>query len=312
MIVDIPDAIDFQIAAENLINSAWNSLTKLLEEYETFDRIGADEPDKEKYWLYARPELTSAIAMVQQAVEFYLKSKILAISPYLLISFDTRTWPKKCDTSDVSFTEFRTLDAQDLLKVHNTVSSERLGNDFKQWFSSMRSMRNRIMHTVDKQLSIDPVELAVSILQGHEYLVGKNLWINTRISYLNRSPEHGVQIGTKNEQDAYIHMAIHREISLVVGKLQPHQVKHFFKYDKRSFSETCTSCYEKFLNCDFFDCKWTDPFIQTLQTIDKNHDELKCIVCGYTADISDVECEECGNRAIDKTTRECLWCSIAL
>lgn len=312
MIVDVPSENDFQIAAENLINSAWNSLTKLLEYHVVLEDIETKQLEKERYWLYAKPELTAATAMVQHAVEFYLKAKILSISPYLLISSEPRMLPKRSDSENISFTEFRTLDAQDLLKVHNTFSSERLGDEFRQWFNDMRLMRNKIMHTVDKKLSIEPTDLSISILQGHEYLVGKNCWISSRTSFLNRSPEHGVKIGSAEEHDAYIHLEIHREISLVIDKLSPSNAKRFFKYDKKSLSETCTNCYKKFLHCEFFDSKWTDPFIKTLQRKNSTCDEMECIVCGYTTGISKIECEECGNFSIDKSSGECLWCAIDL
>jgi hypothetical protein len=250
--------------------------------------------------------------MVQHAVEFYLKAKILSISPYLLISSESRTLPKKSDSTDISFTEFRTLDAQDLLKVHNTFSSERLGDDFKQWFNNMRLMRNKIMHTVDKNLSIEPADLAVSILQGHEYLVGKNCWIDSRTSFLNRSPEHGVKIGSTEEHDAYIHLAIHREISLVIKSITPSNSKRFFKYDKKLLSETCTSCYEKFSHCDFFDCKWTDSFVQTLQKKSSTSGEMECFICGNTTAISKIECDECGSFSVSSSTKKCMWCEIDL
>jgi hypothetical protein len=312
MLVDIPDEKDFHIAAENLINSAWNSLTNLLENHFVSDDIDADDSSKDTYWIFAKPELTAATAMVQHAVEFYLKAKILSISPYLLITSDPRSLPKQCDSEDISFTEFRTLDAQDLLKVLNTFSSERLGDDFKQWFHDMRLMRNKIMHTVDNKLSIEPTELAVSILQGHEYLVGKNCWINSRISFLNRSPEHGVKIGSIEEHDAHIHLTIHREISLVLNNLSPSNAKRFFKYDKKSLSETCTTCYKIFSHDYFFDCKWTDPFVQTLQRKTASSEKMECIVCGNTTATSKVECHECGNFSIDSVTKECLWCAIDL
>ena len=308
MLVDIPDEKDFHIASENLINSAWNSLTKLLENHVIFEDIEVDETVKDTYWSFAKPELTAATAMVQHAVEFYLKAKILSISPYLLIVSEPRSLPKQSDSKDISFTEFRTLDAQDLLKVLNTFASERLGDGFKHWFHGMRLMRNKIMHTVDNKLFIKPSELAVSILQGHEYLVGKNCWINSRTTFLNRSPEHGVRIGSKKEHDAYIHLTIHREISLVINSLSSSNAKRFFKYDKRAHSETCTTCYEIFSHADFFDCKWTDSFVQTLQRKVSSSEEMECIVCGNISAISKIECQECGNFSINSVTKKCLWC----
>jgi hypothetical protein len=310
MLTNIPDADDFKTSAENLLNSAWNSLIKLLENHKTFEQIESEKDAIATYWLYAKPELTAAAAMVQHAVEFYLKSKIISISPYLLISIDARSLPKNSETQNLNYSEFRTLDAQDLLKIHNSFSPERLPIEFKSWFGEMRSMRNKIMHTVDKTISVEPTELAILILKCHEALVGANFWIASRTSYLDRSPEYGVRIGDENENHPYILLAIHRELSLVINELKPSDSKKYFKYNKKLQSERCPRCYNIFTQCEFFDCKWTDDFVFTLQPKSDASMEMHCIVCDYTTLISESKCEECHNLSMDKLTSQCTWCAI--
>lgn len=117
MLIDIPSELEFSVTAENLINGAWNSLIKLISEYEILKSLGSSKKTLDQYWTYAKPELTTALAMVQNAVEFYLKGKIISISPYLLISLEPRNLPKSSTNSDISFSSFRMLDAQDLVKV---------------------------------------------------------------------------------------------------------------------------------------------------------------------------------------------------
>ncbi|WP_248743524.1 MULTISPECIES: hypothetical protein [unclassified Pseudomonas] len=309
MLVDIPDSNDFYISAENLINGAWNCLVKLLENHEVFENLGSEQKTIDQYWTFAKPDLTSALAMVQNAVEFYLKAKILSISPYLLISLDARLLPKKSEINDISFSDFRTLDAQDLLKVHNTFSAERLTDEFKQWFDGMRSMRNKIMHTVDKTLSVEPSELARSILMCHEYLVGGNCWIKSRVSYLNRSPEHGVKLSEDQSNDSYIRLAIHREFSWIINKLKPSDTKRFFKYDKRLSAEPCSACYKVFSKCEFFDGKWTDSFVDTLQEKINTNNEMECVVCGHLAKFSEIQCKECEGYVVDESTGKCSHCA---
>jgi len=50
-----------------------------------------------------------------------LKAKLVAISPFLLIAGNPSEWPKVLDETGVSFSDFRAIDAQDLIKVYNTV-----------------------------------------------------------------------------------------------------------------------------------------------------------------------------------------------
>ncbi|QXI32140.1 hypothetical protein [Pseudomonas promysalinigenes] len=277
MLVDIPDEIEFTIAAENLINSAWNSLIKLISEHEVLDDLGTSKETLTKYWQFAKPELTTALAMVQNAVEFYLKGKILSISPYLLISMDPRNLPKASNNSDVSFSSFRMLDAQDLIKVHNTFASTRLTEEFQHWFQEMRSLRNRIMHTVDRAISVTPNDLARSILLCHKFLTGDHLWLTTRYKYLDRSPEYGIRLDDGPPNHIYITLALHREISKIIKELTPADSIKFFNYDKKARSKPCQACQKIFEQNEYFDSKWTDEFIDTIQFNRSGFSE--CMIC---------------------------------
>lgn len=68
------------------------------------------------------PSLSSSLSLVQQAIEFFLKGAIVDTSPYLLIVDEPRNWPAGCSMQDIPFANFRTLDAQDLPRVHDTVA----------------------------------------------------------------------------------------------------------------------------------------------------------------------------------------------
>lgn len=310
MIINIPTEKDFYLEAENLINSAWNILIRLLEDCSNYKELDINDSELEKYWLSAKSELTLAMSLVQHSVEFYLKSKILAISPYLLISSEPRFWPKQCDKKDICFSDFRTLDAQDLLKVHNAFSTMRLSDDFSDWFNSMRTMRNKIMHTVDAALSIKPSKLAEDILKGHGYLVGDNSWINSRVAYLKRSPLHIIEIPDSDGTDSYIYMAIHKEISLTIDELSSTAVKQYLRYDKMKDAEECVNCHSLFMRDEFFDSKWTDDLIPTMQNIDANSKDLECVICGSKAEYLDKECGDCGRSLIGKDSNKCMYCRL--
>lgn len=282
MLIDIPDEIEFKTAAENLINSAWNSLIKLISEYEILDDLGTREETLNQYWQLAKPELTTALAMVQNAVEFYLKGKILSISPYLLISMEPRNLPKSSNNSDVSFSRFRMLDAQDLIKVHNTFANTRLTEEFQTWFQEMRFLRNRIMHTVDRGISVTPNDLARSILLCHKFLAGDHLWLTTRYKYLDRSPEYGISLDDDLPNHTYIILALHREASKIIKGLTPADSIKFFNYDKKSRSKPCEACQKIFEQNEYFDSKWTDEFIDTIQSNQSGFGE--CIICSQVSD----------------------------
>ncbi len=280
MLIEIPSELEFSTTAENLINSAWNSLVKLISEYEVLEDLGSSNKTLNQYWVYAKPELTTALAMVQNAVEFYLKGEILSISPYLLISLDPRNLPKSSSNCDLSFSSFRMLDAQDLIKVHNAFANTRLSEEFQTWFQEMRSLRNKIMHTVDRAISVTPNDLARSILMCHKFLVGDHLWIAARYSYLDRSPEYGIRVEGGPPNHTYIILALHREISKIIKELTPSESKKYFNYDKKAHSTPCPTCHKIFEQNEYFDSKWTDEFINTLQTGQSSPGD--CIICNQT------------------------------
>jgi hypothetical protein len=70
------------------------------------------------YWFKAQPALANAFGLIQQAMEMALRGRIASISPFLLISRDPKDWPKTVENGAVPFSDFRTLDAADLIMVH--------------------------------------------------------------------------------------------------------------------------------------------------------------------------------------------------
>lgn len=79
MIFEFPTKEDFYNAADGFLNSSWDSVTEHLHEFEALRGVndGLDHEDESnRYWASAKQTLVSATALVQQAVEFYIKVKI--------------------------------------------------------------------------------------------------------------------------------------------------------------------------------------------------------------------------------------------
>lgn len=113
----------------------------------------ADPEMAAAFWEASRQRLSVSLATAQQGVEFILRSRIAEISPFLLIGSLPLDWPRKCDQQDTQFADFRTIAAQDLLRVHDAVAPAWLGPDFLAKFEELRKTRNAIMHTVDARVS---------------------------------------------------------------------------------------------------------------------------------------------------------------
>ncbi|MBJ6750742.1 hypothetical protein [Geomonas anaerohicana] len=128
MILDVPSSDDFRNSGITFLNLAWDRVQEILNTLDQADiaEWDADDEESEEFWRSVQKPLFTSLALVQQATEFLLKGKIVEVSPFLLIAGDPRSWPKGCDKNHVQFADFRSVDAQDLIRVVNTVAHERL------------------------------------------------------------------------------------------------------------------------------------------------------------------------------------------
>ncbi|MBL0571680.1 hypothetical protein [Aeromonas hydrophila] len=309
MVLDIPSKDDFFNMGDSLLNSAWDNLIALLKDYSEYKSVSCEDGFEKAFFLHAKPTLMSSFTLVQQAVEFYLKGKIAEVSPYILISNDSRNWPKAADKSDIDFSEFRTIDAQDLVKIHNTFSETKLDEQFKVWFNEMRNIRNKIMHSVSSQDFIKPTHLAESILTAHSNFFGENQWIRSRFIYHLNSPSNRIEFMTEYEKEGYRYFEIHEEISIAVKALKPSSVEKFFGFNKKAKAMECNFCEEHFENIAFYDHgRWRTHLIDTLVQSDINKHSYTCIICKNTLNVFDAQCVECRNTKINVESGLCVWC----
>ncbi|WP_462167473.1 hypothetical protein [Pseudoalteromonas sp. GB43] len=97
MIIDFPTKDDFFNAATDYLNSSWDSVVELISEFEKIVDLIDDSKhsvESKRYWGSAKQTLIIATALVQQAVEFYIKGRIANVSPYLLISGSPQSYQK--------------------------------------------------------------------------------------------------------------------------------------------------------------------------------------------------------------------------
>jgi hypothetical protein len=201
MILDIPTKADFDYNGIAFLNLAWESVLSIsLNLPEQPDELGNTEEEAakedrrwaeavEQYWQAAQQELATAMALAQQGTEFLLKGRIAQVSPFLLISGDPGDWPGGCDRGDVPFAVFKTIDAQDLLRAHDTVCMPRLTDQFRERFEKMRRLRNSVMHTVDRRLRFTTQDGVLTILEMVESMIGPNSWLGIRRQHLQKTPD---------------------------------------------------------------------------------------------------------------------------
>lgn len=266
MIVDIPSANDLKDFALDLLNMAWDTalgVFRMLErsKLEDWDDDGSV---RQAYHESRQPELRHAYVLIHQAQELGLKAAIANVSPYLLIVGEPRLWPSQHKRRDIPFEEFRTIDAADLVRIHDMVSPDRLPADFVQMFEEGRRSRNKIVHLGGHGVVADGRELLMSVLKTSAALFPERPWATYRYE-----AELNSGYAVTGAED--IEMGLLNDFALLQRVLEPRHIRCYFNYDRRRPSYVCLSCSAE-------ERDWTDPS-RFAQLVEGRSDQLFCAVC---------------------------------
>lgn len=237
MIIEVPTDAEYQAAALNYLNMAWDIGVGLVRDLG--DAFYAMDPDKEisdEYWAASQPALGNAYALLQQSQEFHLKSRIATVSPFLLLARDPRDWPSQSDKRDVPFSAFRTIDAADLVKVVNAVCPSRISGEIAQFIDDVRRQRNTTIHHGVRGQRFDASRLFTAILRTYRDLFEGKRWPQARIDY-RHSDRYAVAFSTD-----YVSDAILTEFELILSLLKPSETKAYFGFDKKARRYFCPVC----------------------------------------------------------------------
>lgn len=301
MIVSVPTATDFQNHGVDFLNLAWIELVDLHMSFKDIEGMEDRYDLPANLWDTAEREMGTALSLAEQGAEFLLKSKICEISPWLLISRNAPEWPKKSDSTDVPFGQFRTIDAQDLIKVHDTFATTRLKAEFRTTFENLRKQRNSIMHTVDKNLRLSAGGILESILLVAESLLGEKKWIETRRSYLRR--DRWSQLSKESTSD-YTDYQIVTEVDCALTMLNKAQLKRFFGFNTRLRTYICPYC-SRLEFTDDLECRTA-----TLSPNTPGSTSIHCFVCEKFQAVRRTDCplRDCPGNVMQLDEERCLTC----
>jgi len=301
MIKDVPSPQDFFDAGIELFDFAWDTVAVLLTNIDIAEKdFGEDVSDlSEEYWASSKRRLTTALAMTQQGVEFILKGKIAEVSPYVLLAESTR-WPSPYDGHELTFSEFKTIDAQELVRVHDTVQATPLSDAFSAKFDVLRKKRNTISHSIDKKLQVHTMEVIETILFLHKALFPNENWAKVRANFIKKYPDASLSGGEYS-----INNACH-EMEIVIRLLPPASVEAFFGINRKDRLYLCPTClYESSHHVDF------DYKLAALRPKSATASILYCPICDIEYKVSREDCNasDCkGNVISDDEERRCLTC----
>jgi len=301
MITNLPTSVDFYQSGNELLNFAWDATSNLLTEFDQADYYGIDKSEvSDKYWAAARRTLTTSLTVVQQGVELILKGKICEISPYLLLSDPPSRWPSPYEGVTIDFSQFRTVDAQDLVRIYDTFSTTRLSAEFSERFHSLREKRNAIMHTVGSGVAVQVSEVVEAILYMHKALFPSENWATARREFLMSSPDSELGSGE------YATNRTCWEFSIVKELLEPAQVLYFMGVNKKQRAYFCPECLGAANTDAGFEFK-----LAVLKPKGPEAKLVYCPVCNDEHQVIREECTEdgCPGNVIAEEGGCCLTCA---
>ncbi|WP_099081506.1 hypothetical protein, partial [Nostoc linckia] len=286
MITEIPTADDFDRQGLNQLHLAWEITIEVISSLEQAQKIDLPATSEEgqlaekTFWDRSQPALANALSLTQQAGEMALKGRVAAVSPYLLIGRDPKDWPRAVDREPVPFSEFRTIDTADLVKVHNSFVTPRLPEAFEAFWTGLRRDRNAIMHSVSPKRR-DAGELIKSILMMAHFLFSDPKWPRRLLDLEDKNKYSGFSFGLDYSTNTAMD-----QIETALKYLSTSECKLFFGLDIRRRRYRCPSCYAA-ANTDFQEAL---PHLAQLPPNTPNATELTCVVCEETSVVERLDC----------------------
>jgi hypothetical protein len=300
MIVDIPEASDFEQTGLDYLNLAADHVFSILHMLDESGFEDTWEEEIREFWRASQRQFASALALVQQGTEFLIKARIADVSPFLLIAGGARDLPRGAETRDVPFAEFRTVDAQDLVRLYNAVSAKRLDRSFAGQLESLRKRRNTIMHSIDPSLEVTAKEIILYGLECVHELVAPMRWMSIRRAYADRTPASAIGA------DEYIEMQFLREADQLIHLLSRTELRKYSGFVNNQRSYCCPVCQSR-------DGYRDKPLLTAqLRPNTSTSTSIYCFVCEQSTAVRWVDCPEsdCRGNVMGTSDQRCLTCSM--
>lgn len=279
LIVDIPTSEELRVRADALLHLAFSMSMKLHHDQSDDWAIDVDNSARDEYWAKCGPALANALALVQQAHELYLKSRIVAVSPFLIIAREPSQWPRDGASRDISFSEFLTLGAAELPKVHDMVCPERLDEGTRTFLKNVRELRNAFVHQ-GAAASSRAGETIDLVLRTHHWMYPSTPWFTARADYL-----YNDHISALYSTD-HVPSELHAEFAVIRETVKPADFKTWLGFNKKGRWYRCGQCSTNM--GDFGDPEHTAQ----LEPNTPKSTQVVCLVCGGNTVVERRSCHD--------------------
>lgn len=307
MIENVPTADEMLTVSLRLYFKAWSDVADILMEWRQYspnsfperhpDRgeyhiepAASDGPDRAKDWREyieaAQTDLQAILALIQQSQEIGLKARICAVSPYLLLK---RTEVRASDPARNvwDFTDFPTLDASELIRVHDVFCPSAMPQAFRAAYDEIRRNRNKIAHLGLYRDSIDPSRIIDSLQLQYRALYPERNWMEDRLRFSTLGRWSDWADGDFNERTSLLN-----ELWSLLPGLSDRQYEWLMEQPRSETRFICFAC------TDDARLGEGEPYPADVPTAYLGDDggHVACIVCRLPRDIRPATCVDrsCG------------------
>ena len=276
MITSLPTERDYKSLANSCLVQAFDII------FET-DKAIDSHPNKnmaEKVWDYSQNKLNTAVVLIHQAIEAYMKASVCVTSPFLLIEGKRTDWPVLSEDTNKNFDEFYTLGSESLLFTFFATATSDYHKGLKKHIEDIRKTRNQIVHGISKQ-KLNPKALLINVLDTFTFFMGQDAWWNEmRNFHLDHPLNEGMNYESI-ETVVFVERLDYTHKIVGTGNLNKH-----FSLDLKARKYHCPVCLPMDKNLlSRFDYKWSFLSPNTSES-----QLATCVNCSTSIDVIRTDC----------------------
>jgi hypothetical protein len=208
MITNLPTNEDFEKLGKSCLVQAFDIV------FETDKAIFdfGEESVQKDVWAYSQGKLNTAVVLIHQAIEAFMKASICLTSPYLLLDGKRTDWPVLPNQKNKDFNDFYTTPAESLLRTYAATAKSPPSTEIVEHVEAIRTLRNQIVHGISRT-ELTPKRLVGEILDTFYYFLGVDAWWDALLSEHINHPlaeyyDLGVQLAEFPERLDYVEASV--------------------------------------------------------------------------------------------------------
>lgn len=282
MIKNVPASEDLRIISLRLFFNAWSSVSSIVTDYVSI--VGtALNAEWEAYAEASQNELQGTYTLILQSQEIGLKAKIAEVSPYLLLK-RLEAKPIGKGGFEYDFSDFPTIDAGELVRVHNITCATPVSEAFAERFEALRRGRNKIAHLGLFNEKLDPFSLIALLFKQYVELYPGRSWLPDRLHFVSHDRWSGFEFASADGWNPI--GAVLSELWEIQAHLTPEQHAIVFGQPVTKERHVCPSCALDLMRHQ----GGNEPYPGDVPTASKHGLALICSLCDQTHEVREQAC----------------------